>query len=167
MGDPIRDRHPIAASSGAVARWSSARRKLLAGAALCCAFGLGRMSAGGAQLATIDTPATRDATAVAASLDDLEAQLHLGQGWVNEQSEFARRHTEVSELACAAASGHAADMKRIAEVATRRRRHERAPPSDADSFEESGAMTVRALGLGGRHFARAALPVSSPDQLPH
>lgn len=82
------------------ARWTNGRIAAL----LISGFLAGRFSRSTTEPVEFrDTPALAEATAVESKLDALEAELHLGLGLVAHQEELARRHREVSELACATA----------------------------------------------------------------
>lgn len=79
------------------------------------AFGFGRLSMTSEPAAVFfDSSAVTDARELRRSLDELEAQLTLGETWVQHNEELARRHRSVTAIACAGAEQHASDMLRIA-----------------------------------------------------
>lgn len=97
-------------------------RTLATLAALGLAFELGR-STGPVTVppaAPVETPATRQAQALETELAVLEAKLHQGMAWTQHQGELARRHEQVSAIACEAAVSHAQSAERLAQKAARR-----------------------------------------------
>src|SRR5690606_32926149 len=64
--------------------------------------------------------AIREAAALEQELLTIEAKMHLSLAWTLHQAELARRHAQVSAIACSSAADHAQDTLRLAEKAMRR-----------------------------------------------
>lgn len=69
---------------------------------------------------TLRTPAIREAAALEQELLTIEAKMHLSLSWTLHQTELARRHAQVSAIACSSAADHAQDTLRLAQKAMRR-----------------------------------------------
>jgi len=97
-------------------------RRLTALAALGVAFELGRSTSPALVPPSppVATPATRQAQALEMELEALEARLHQGMAWTQHHGELARRHEQISAIACEAAVSHAQSAERLAQKAVRR-----------------------------------------------
>ena len=105
---------------GARGRLTLSRRQVAGALALLGAFVLGRAGTGDTAHPAPDTPAVRDADALLHELDTIEARLQTSLGQVELMKELARRHEQVSALACVAAEEHAREGLELARRAQRR-----------------------------------------------
>lgn len=126
-------------------------------AALILAFNLSSAIRGEPERREVQqTPAIREAAALEQELLNIEARMHQSLSWTLHQTELARRHTQVSAIACMSAEDHAKDTLRLAQKAMRRtlRQAARANATDAES-KSDGSATSEPAQAGTRRGHRS------------
>lgn len=130
----------------------------IVGVLVLAAFLVGRITSPPPHTAP-DTAAVREATALLASLDGLEAEITSARAGTDHNTELARRHDHVTAIACENAVAHLKSSEELARRSLRRRREPRPEPEPTVSAPDDPA--------GGAGHRRTQGPHGPPPPARH